>query len=417
MAEKLIGACIIGQSGGPSAVINSSAYGVIRTALDNPNITKVYGAAHGIRGVLDDVRYDMGQEDAEELALLMHTPSSALGSCRYKLKDSLVDDTDYKRILEIFKKYDVRYFFYNGGNDSMDTCNKISKYMQRVGYECRIMGVPKTIDNDLWGTDHCPGFASAAKYIITSFMELYLDSHVYDNNMICVVECMGRHAGWLTAASAVATHAGMGPDLIYLPERDFDIEQFYADVERIYNEKGKCLIAVSEGIHDKDGKLIVEYGAADGAVDAFGHKQLGGLAATVAHLLKNRFKTKVRGIEFSLLQRCAAHCASETDVQEAFLAGQAAVQSAADEGITDKMVGFERGNDGHGHYKCNIKLMNLEDVANTEKKVPDHMINLSGNGMTADFIDYALPLIQGEAQMTYENGLPRFARLKKIQAK
>ena len=382
MSESLKGALIIGQSGGPSSVINASAYGVIRTALDADCITKVYGAYHGIKGVLEDQLLDMDAEDRAELDRLPYTPSSALGSCRYKIADPDVDDTDYKRILEIFKKYDVRYFCYNGGNDSMDTCNKISKYMKKVGYDCRVMGVPKTIDNDLFGTDHCPGFASAAKYIATSVMEVARDSRVYNIGQITIIECMGRHAGWLTAASAVATYAGMGPDLIYLPERDFDIEQFYADVERVYNEKGKCLIAVSEGIHDKDGKLIVEYGAADGAVDAFGHKQLGGLAATVAHLLKNRFKTKVRGIEFSLLQRCAAHCASETDVQEAFLAGQAAVQSAADEGITDKMVGFERGNDGHGHYKCNIKLMNLEDVANTEKKVPDHMINLSGNGIT-----------------------------------
>ena len=189
MAE-LKGACIIGQSGGPTSVINASAYGVIKTALENPAITKVYGAAHGIKGVLDDVLYVMDEEDPKELELLLHTPSSALGSCRYKLKDSDVDDTDYKRILEIFKKYNVRYFFYNGGNDSMDTCNKVSKYMQKVGYECRIMGVPKTIDNDLFGTDHCPGYASAAKYIATTCMEIYLDARVYDTGMICILECM-----------------------------------------------------------------------------------------------------------------------------------------------------------------------------------------------------------------------------------
>ena len=205
MENQLKGAAIIGQSGGPTSVINASAYGVIRTALDDPNITKVYGAAHGICGVLDDVLYDMGQEDAKELELLLHTPSSALGSVRYKLKDSDVDDTDYKRILEIFKKYDVRYFFYNGGNDSMDTCNKISKYMQKVGYACRIMGVPKTIDNDLWGTDHCPGYGSAAKFVATSCMEIYHDARVYDTGMICIIEIMGRHAGWLTAASSLAT--------------------------------------------------------------------------------------------------------------------------------------------------------------------------------------------------------------------
>ena len=191
--SELKGACIFGQSGGPTSVINASAYGVIATALKNPSITRVLGAEHGIKGVLNDRLFDMGQEDPAELELLKYTPSSALGSCRYKMADPDVDDTDYKRILEIFKKYDVRYFFYNGGNDSMDTCNKISKYMQKVGYECRVMGVPKTIDNDLFGTDHCPGFASAAKYIATSCMEVYQDARVYDTGMVCIIEIMGQH--------------------------------------------------------------------------------------------------------------------------------------------------------------------------------------------------------------------------------
>ena len=231
--EQLKGACIIGQSGGPTAVINASAYGAIRAALDSDAITKVYGAAHGIKGVLDDVLYVMDEEDPAELKLLRNTPSSELGSCRYKMKDPDVDDTDYKRILEIFKKYDVRYFFYNGGNDSMDTCNKISKYMQRVGYACRVMGIPKTIDNDLFGTDHCPGFASAAKYIATSCMEISKDATVYDTPQITVIEIMGRHAGWLAGSAALASHFGAGPDLVYLPEVDFDLEKFFADVESI----------------------------------------------------------------------------------------------------------------------------------------------------------------------------------------
>lgn len=416
MSNQLKGACIIGQSGGPTSVINASAYGVIRTALDNPNITKVYGAAHGIKGVLDDVLYDMGQEDANELKLLLNTPSSALGSCRYKLKDSGVDDTDYKRILEIFKKYDVRYFFYNGGNDSMDTCNKISKYMQKVGYECRIMGVPKTIDNDLFGTDHCPGYASAAKYVATACMELYLDARVYDTGMICVLEIMGRHAGWLTAAASIATYLGKGPDLIYLPETVFDMDQFIADVKKVYEKNQKCIVAVSEGIHDASGKLIAEYGAENAPVDSFGHKQLGGLAGSLVSELKNHIDTKVRGIEFSLLQRCAAHCASRTDINESFLAGKSAVEHAA-AGVTDKMVGFERAYDANGNYVCNIKLMDLADVANTEKKVPREWINEEGNGINQQFIDYVLPLIQGDPDMTYEQGMPRFANLKKIQAK
>ena len=202
--KELRGACIIGQSGGPTSVINASAYGVIDTALKSGAITQVLGAEHGIMGVLNDRLFDMGLEDPEELRLLKYTPSSALGSCRYKIADPELDDTDYKRILEVFKKHNVRYFFYNGGNDSMDTCNKINQYMQSVDYECRVMGVPKTIDNDLFGTDHCPGYASAAKYIATSIMEVYQDAHVYDKGMIVVVEIMGRHAGWLTAASALA---------------------------------------------------------------------------------------------------------------------------------------------------------------------------------------------------------------------
>ena len=284
--SELKGACIIGQSGGPTSVINASAYGVIRTALDSGCITNVYGAEHGIKGVLEDRLFDMSQEDPKELELLKYTPSSALGSCRYKMKDPDEDDTDYKRILEVFKKHDVRYFFYNGGNDSMDTCNKISKYMQKVGYECRVMGVPKTIDNDLYGTDHCPGYASAAKYIATSLMEVYQDAHVYDTGMICIVEIMGRHAGWLTAAAALATKYGAGPDLIYLPETDFDMDTFLADVERIYKETGSCMVAVSEGIHYADGSFVSE--AKTSATDGFGHAQLGGLAALLASIVKER---------------------------------------------------------------------------------------------------------------------------------
>ena len=414
--DALYGAAIVGQSGGPTAVINASIYGVIRTALDNPNITKVYGASHGIRGVLDDVLFDMGQEDARELELLMHTPSSALGSCRYKLKPAETDDTDYRRILEIFQKYDVRYFFYNGGNDSMDTCNKISKYMQRVGYDCRIIGVPKTVDNDLWGTDHCPGFASAAKYVATSLMELYLDARVYDTPMVCVVEVMGRHAGWLTAAAAVANITGQGPDLIYLPEVDFDMDRFLDDVARIHRQSGKVLVAVSEGIHDSTGKLIAEYGAEDAPTDAFGHKQLGGLAATLTRFVKGRLgNIKCRGIELSLLQRCAAHCASETDINESFLAGKTAVEVAVS-GISDKMVAFKRTSDGNGKYKCETVLLDLVDVANAEKKVPREWINVEGNQVLPPYIDYVLPLIFGTPAIATENGLPRFAKLKKVRA-
>ncbi len=411
--SQLKGACIIGQSGGPTSVINASAYGVIRTALDNPDITAVYGAAHGIKGVLNDQLYDMGQEDAKELELLLNTPSSELGSCRYKIADPDVDDTDYKRILDIFKKYDVRYFFYNGGNDSMDTCNKISKYMQKVGYECRIMGVPKTIDNDLFGTDHCPGFASAAKYIATSCVEVYKDARVYDTGMVTIIEIMGRHAGWLAASAALAGVVGCAPDLVYLPEVDFDMEQFLKDVTEIYNREGNCIVAVSEGIHYADGSFVSE--AKTSATDGFGHAQLGGLAALLANIVKEKTGAKVRGIELSLLQRCGAHLASQRDIEESFLAGKTAVEAAVS-GETDKMVGFECTRE-NGQYTCKTKLFDLSSVANFEKKVPLEWINEAGNGVTQGFIDYALPLIQGENHRVLENGLPRFAKLKKVLAK
>ena len=411
--SELKGACILGQSGGPTSVINASAYGVIATALKSSNITAVYGAEHGIKGVLNDRLFDMSKEDPKELELLKYTPSSALGSCRYKIADPDVDDTDYKRILEIFKKYDVRYFFYNGGNDSMDTCNKISKYMQKVCYECRVMGVPKTIDNDLFGTDHCPGFASAAKYIATSCMEVYQDARVYDTGMVCVIEIMGRHAGWLAGAAGLATAYGAGPDLIYLPETAFNMEEFLEDVDRIYKEKGNCMVAVSEGIHYADGTFVSE--AKTSSTDGFGHAQLGGLAAMLAETVKQKTGAKVRGIELSLLQRCGAHLASETDIEESFMAGKAAVENAVN-GITDKMVGFAR-TERDGHYVCMTELLNLTDVANTEKKVPREWINQRGNGVEKAFVDYVLPLVQGEPNLPKQDSLPRFAKLKKVLAK
>ena len=411
MNTPLKGACIFGQSGGPSSVINASAYGVIKTALDSEYITKVYGANHGIKGVLEDRLLVMDEEDPKELERLLYTPSSALGSCRYKIADPDVDDTDYKRILEIFQKYDVRYFFYNGGNDSMDTCNKISKYMAKVGYDCRVIGVPKTIDNDLFGTDHCPGFASAAKYIATSIMEVYRDCHVYDTGMITIIECMGRHAGWLTAAAELANLSGEGPDFIYVPEVDFDMDQFLADVTARYEQNKNCMVAVSEGIHYADGSFVSE--AKTSATDGFGHAQLGGLAAHLAAVVKEKTGAKVRGIELSLLQRCAAHCASGTDIQESFASGKAAVEAAL-AGETDKMVGFvctrENG------YHCETKLFELSKVANFEQKLPLEWINEAHNGVTKEFVNYCLPLIQGETPMVKENGLPRFCHLKKVFA-
>ena len=412
----LIGACIFGQSGGPTAVINASAYGVIRTALDSDVITNVYGAAYGIKGVLNDELYDMAEEEDYELKLLLNTPSSELGSCRYKIADPEVDDTDYIRILEIFKKYDVRYFFYNGGNDSMDTCNKISRYMEKVGYECRIMGVPKTIDNDLFGTDHCPGYGSAAKFIATSCMEVGKDTDVYNTDMVTVIEIMGRHAGWLTASAALATEYGngCGPDLIYLPERDFDLDQFTEDVTKIMKQKRNVLVAVSEGLHYADGSFVSE--AKTSGTDGFGHAQLGGLAVKLANYLKERMGLKkVRGIELSLLQRSAAHIASAVDIDEAYSVGKYAVEAAIN-GATGQMVALER-EDNQGLYSCKPTLLSLSSVANYEKKVPLEWITRDGNYVTNEFINYVLPLIQGEPRIPQSNSLPRYARLKKVKAK
>jgi 6-phosphofructokinase len=411
--KKLVGACVIGQSGGPTSVINASAYGVIDTALKSEEITQVLGAEHGIKGVLADRLFDMGKEDPKELALLKHTPSSALGSCRYKIADPAVDDTDYKRILEVFKKHNVRYFFYNGGNDSMDTCNKISQYLQSVDYECRVMGVPKTIDNDLYGTDHCPGYGSAAKYIATSMMEVYQDAHVYDTGMVVIVEIMGRHAGWLAASAALACEYGCGPDLVYLPETNFSMPNFIEKVKKIYAEKGNCLVAVSEGIHYEDGGFVSE--AKKSATDGFGHAQLGGLATMLAEVVKEETGAKVRGIELNLLQRCGAHLASKTDVEESFMAGKAAVENAVN-GINGRMIGFERSIQ-NGRYVCKTKLVPLMDAANTERKVPREWINESGDGINHQFVEYALPLIQGEPDIPREDSLPRYAHLKKILAK
>lgn len=412
MSEKILtGSCLIGQSGGPTAVINASAYGVIEAALKCPHITKVYAAHYGISGVLNDQLMIMDEEDPEELRLLLQTPSAALGSCRYKMADPAKDDTDYRRVLEIFQKYNVRYFFYNGGNDSMDTCNKISRYLQQSGYECRVIGIPKTIDNDLMGTDHCPGFASAAKYIATSIQEVSRDAHSYDTGMITVVECMGRHAGWLTAASVLAAESGDGPDLIYVPEVDFDIEQFLEDVRECRKRKNSCLIAVSEGIHYADGAFV---SAAISANDGFGHAQLGGLAARLADVLKEEIGGKVRGIELSLLQRAGAHCASKTDVEEAYQVGRFAFESAL-QGQTDQMAGFRCTRDNG--YHCEYALFPLSQAANAEKKLPRAWINERGNYINEQFVEYCRPLIQGQPELICQNSMPRYCKLKRVYAK
>ena len=413
MANELKGALVFGQSGGPTSVINASAYGIIKAALKAPEITKVYAAHYGIEGIINDDLMIMDEEPENELDFLPHTPAAAFGSCRYKLKDPFEDDSDCKKILETFRKYNIRYFCYNGGNDSMDTCNKISKYFQRVGYECRVIGVPKTIDNDIYGTDHCPGYGSAAKFIATTVMEVARDTMVYKKGVVTIIECMGRHAGWLTAAALLANQEEPCCDLIYLPERNFVMEDFLKDVEECYRKKGDCIVAVSEGIHYEDGTFVSE--AKTSATDGFGHAQLGGLAALLAHTVGEKLGVKTRGIELSLLQRCGAHLASQTDIDEAILAGRVAVESML-AGETDKMVGFTCDRQGD-KYVCTPELFELSDVANFEKKMPQSWINEKGNGVFYDFVNYAKPLIQGEGYPTMSNGVPRFARLKRIRAK
>ncbi|NLH55028.1 MAG: 6-phosphofructokinase [Acholeplasmataceae bacterium] len=413
--KPLKGACIFGQSGGPTAVINASAAGVFLEAMKHDLITDIYGAEYGIKGVLNERLIDIRQEDVKELELLKNTPSSILGSVRYKLKPYSVDDSDYKRILEVFKKYNVRYFFYNGGNDSMDTCNKISKYLQSQNYECNIIGIPKTIDNDLYGTDHTPGYGSAARYVATTVMELFHDTHVYNTPMVCIVEVMGRNAGWLTGAAALASLKGFGPDLMYLPELPFDVDEFVSDVKKVLERKRHAFVVISEGIKDFSGKYISEY-LVSLRRDSFGHAQLGGVATVLAGIISDELNhIKVRPIEFSLLQRCAAHIASGVDIEEAFNAGVMAVRFAL-QGHTDKMVVFKRDEKSE-EYKISYELLDLEYCANTERKVPKSWIKPDRTGVTDDFIKYALPLIQGGNNAPYEDSLPRYAKLKKVFVK
>lgn len=417
--KNLRGSLLFAQSGGPTAVINAGAAGAVSAAMKNTQVTRVLGAIHGIKGVLTEHLFDLSKEDPKEIELLKTTPSAAFGSVRYRLKNWQDDESDYLTIYRIFQKYDVRFFLYSGGNDSMDTCHKVADYLKHKGYDCAVIGVPKTIDNDLTATDHCPGFGSAAKYLVTSVSELILDAKTYDVGSILVMEMMGRNAGWLTAASALARKNGFGPDLIYLPERPFDLEKCKREVLEIYRKRGCCFLAVSEGIRDAEGHLIGSATAqayANAHTDAFSHVRLGGVSSYLAAILSAETGAKTRAIEFSLLQRCAAHSASLTDVKEAFRAGEKAVL-AATKGETDKMVTFTRlPATKTKAYRLRYDLCPLAAVANVEKKVPDEYIAPAGNDVTDAFIAYATPLIAGESLPPYRDGVPVYARLKKIPA-
>lgn len=417
--KSLRGSLLFAQSGGPTAVINAGAAGVISAAMKNAQVTRVLGAVHGIKGILTDRLFDLSKEDPDEIALLKTTPSAAFGSVRHRLKNWQDDESDYLKIYRVFQKYNVRFFLYSGGNDSMDTCHKVADYLQHKGYDCAVIGVPKTIDNDLAETDHCPGFGSAAKYLVTSVSELVLDTKAYDVGSILVMEMMGRNAGWLTAASALARKNGFGPDLIYLPERPFDLEKCKREVLEIYRKRGNCFLAVSEGIRDAEGHLIGSAAAqayANAHTDAFSHARLGGVSSYLASILSAETGAKTRAIEFSLLQRCAAHSASLTDVKEAFRAGEKAVL-AATKGETDKMVTFIRlPATEKKKYRLRYDLCPLASVANVEKMVPDEFISPAGNDVTDAFIAYATPLIAGESLPPYRDGVPVYAKLKKVPA-
>lgn len=403
--KNLKGRCVFAQSGGPTTVINASIAGGLLEALENDLITGVLCAHHGIKGVLDEDFFDISAEDKAELEALKYTPASAFGSVRYKLKNPAEDDSDYRRILEVFKKYDIRYFFYNGGNDSMDTCDKVSKFMEKSGYDVNVIGIPKTIDNDLCETDHCPGYGSAAKYIANSIMEMNRDASVYPSPIVIVVEIMGRNAGWLTAASKLASVGGYGADLIYLPEIPFSYDKFLSDVKTVVDKKKYCIVAVSEGVKFAGGKYVGEDGS---SVDVFGHSQLGGVCGALKSKLKNAgFKCKA--VELNILQRCAAHCASLTDIEETFAAGEKAVEAATG-GETDKMVCFVRKSDSP--YAIEYGLTPLTVTANAEQRIPAEWINSDGTGMNENFTRYALPLIAGDPSPRRKNGLPVFARLR-----
>ena len=400
--EKLTGACIIGQSGGPTAVINASAQGVIQTALKADCITRVLGAAHGIKGVLEDKLYDMGQEDPAELDLMKFTPSSALGSCRYKLPENL-DASVYTLLFEKFEQLNIGAVFYIGGNDSMDTVDKLNTYAKAVGKDVKIVGIPKTIDNDLCITDHTPGYGSAAKYVASTLLEIGHDTSIYPINSVTIVEIMGRDAGWLTGASVLARNKyNHAPHLIYLPEVAFDEAQFIEDVREAIKKYNNVVIAVSEGIKNAEGKYISATSAVE---DTFGHSQLSGTGKCLEYIIKQNLQVKVRSVEINILQRCAAHMSSITDIGEAFRLGRHAVETAL-EGKSGVMVtAIRKANEP---YSVKMGDTDVKNVAGLVKHVPREWINERGNDVTQDFVDYAYPLILGEPVVKYERGIPDY---------
>lgn len=400
---------LVAQSGGPTAAINATVAGLVTQATLSGKVDKIYGAIHGVQGVLDETFIDLKEalKSTENLHILSQTPAAALGSCRLKLKKR----EQFEQIIRIFRKYEISYFIYIGGNDSMDTVDKLSAYCKEEGIEdiC-VVGAPKTIDNDLVGTDHCPGFGSAAKYIAITFAELERDCHVYATKAVTLVEVMGRDAGWLTAASALAReNNAKGPDLIYLCESAFDKERFIEDI-RLCLEKGdSVLVAFSEGIKDKDGIYISEQ-VQNEERDAFGHKIIAGSAKVLEDLVREKIGCKVRSIELNLMQRCAAHLASARDIEESKLLGMKACLCAL-LGESGHMAGIKRLS--NKPYRMDLISTAVSEVANRVKRVPKDFINERGNDVSQKMIDYLRPLIEGEARIIYENGLPKHLHLYK----
>ena len=399
------GNVIVGQSGGPTAVINSSLAGVYKTAKDR-GARKVYGMLHGIQGLLEEKYVDLSEHIKSDLDidLLKRTPSAYLGSCRYKLPEIKGNTDFYDRIFEILDKLEIEYFFYIGGNDSMDTIKKLSDYAILNGSTIKFMGVPKTIDNDLAVTDHTPGYGSAAKYIASITKEVIRDGLVYGTKSVTILEIMGRNAGWLTGAAALAKGEDCeGPDMIFLPEIPFDVDEFMKKVEQLQKEKSSVVVAVSEGVKVADGRYVCELADDVHAVDAFGHKALTGTARFLANTVARRLDTKTRCIELSTLQRCAGHLTSRTDITEAYQVGGAAAK-AAFEGHTGEMVALDRIS--NAPYQCGTSLHPISEVANLEKKVPLEWVNADHTAMTDEFLAYALPLVQAELTPIYVEGLP-----------
>lgn len=405
---------IVGQSGGPTAVINSSLAGVYKTAKER-GFHKVYGMLHGIEGFLDEMYVDLSTQihSDMDIELLKRTPSAFLGSCRFKLPEIHENPEIYEKIFSIMNKLEIEVFIYIGGNDSMDTIKKLSDYAIVKGHEQKFLGVPKTIDNDLALTDHPPGFGSAAKYIAASTKEVIRDAMglSYKRKMITIMEIMGRNAGWLTGATALAkTEDCCGPDLIYLPEIPFDVDRFLKKCSDLLEKKPSIVIAVSEGIKVSDGRYVCQLAGGSDYVDAFGHRQLAGTAGYLASFLAAKTGCKTRSVELSTLQRSASHMASRVDINEAFMVGGAAVK-AADEGDSGRMVVIDRVSDDP--YMSAAGIYDVHKIANNEKLVPRSWVNREGNYVTREFIDYVEPLIQGDYQPFMVNGLPQHLVLKR----